>query len=120
MLDAVPNHPLPLFAHYTDPRFMGGKTVTVYGQPSGPTGNPDLFYNYSDRLWQSDYDLAKESSWVATESGATQNSARWLTVFLSHYYGHRVDLLHVVVGVNVSNGHHYNVFGTRRALERRD
>lgn len=110
----TPNdHPLDLFAHYTDPRFIGGNTVTVYGVPSGPYGHPDLHYDYSDRLWQWDYTKAQEATFVATESGATKNSPRWLTVFLSYYYGRRVELVHVVKGVNVSNGYHYNVYGTR-------
>lgn len=111
-LNNVSNSPLNLFGHYSDSRFANGNTITVYGLPSGRHGHAGLHYNYSDRLWQHDYQLAKESAWIATETGATVNSPRWLTIFLSHYYGKRVELRHVLVGVNVSNGYHYNVFGT--------
>ena len=108
------NSPLDLFANYSDPRFSRGQTATVYGPPSGPQGHPGMLYNYSDRLWEGDYTKAKEASWIATELGACLNSPRWLTLFLSYYYGHRVELVHVLKGVNVSNGYHYNVYGTRR------
>lgn len=106
--------PLDLFAHYTDSRFVEGNTVTVYGLPSGRYGHPGLHYDYSDRIWEGNYSKAKEGAWIATELGAAPNSPRWLTIFLSHYYGYRVELVHVLKGVNASNGYHYNVYGTRR------
>lgn len=111
------NHALDLFAHYSDLQFREGKTVTVYGIPSGLYGHHDLDYNYSDRLWMANYTHAQEASFVATELGATLNSPRWLTIWLTYYYGYRVELVHILKGVNMSNGYHYNIFGTRKVGE---
>lgn len=108
------NQPLDLHAHYSDPRFSRGQVHTIYGsEAQSPHGHPDLHYDYSDRLWQWDYQKAEEASFVATESGAARSSPRWLTVFLTYYYGRLVKLEHVLVGVNVSNGYAYHVYGTR-------
>lgn len=96
--------PLQLNPHYTDERF--NKEQTVFGSES-----KGLFYNYSDRLWQGDYSKAQEASFVATESGARLNSARWLQVFLAYYHGKPVHLRHVIAGINRNNLYAYYVCG---------
>jgi hypothetical protein len=93
--------------HYTDKRFQG-KEHTLYGATA-----KDLSYEYSDRLWQWDYDKAQESAKVANESGHANGSPAWYEVYLTHYHGVPVQLLHIIGGVNVSSGYEYYVFGFR-------
>lgn len=46
--------------HYSDKRFE--QEQTVFGKPSRlRCGHEHLHYNYSDRLWQWDYDKARRS-----------------------------------------------------------
>jgi len=47
------NTPLLLSPHYTDKRFDDGP-ITQFGTESN-----HLFYNYSDRLWQHDWNRMK-------------------------------------------------------------
>lgn len=96
--------PLELRPHYSDDRF--DEERAVFGQEE-----KGLFYNYSDRLWQADWEKSKEAAEAANASGATRDSATWLETWLSHWHGKKVDLKHVVSGVNKSNGHPYNVYG---------
>ncbi len=92
--------------HYSDSRF--DKEQTVFGKAV-----PGLIYEYSDRLWQWDYDKSKEAFAEADKSGKTKNSANYYDVYLSHYFGKKIRVEHIMAGVNVSNGYPYAVFGYR-------
>lgn len=95
--------------HYTNPRFQEERTV--YG-----AAEHGLFYNYSDRL-EDNRDKHNQAKEAANKSGATLKSARWYQAYLSVYYGYEVDLKHIVVGINKSNGWYYQVFGTAQRPE---
>lgn len=68
-----------------------------------------LFYNYSDRLVGDKWD---EGWKKAKESGATEKTARFFEIVLNHFHDTEdVDLQHVVLGCNMSNGYCYLIFG---------
>ena len=98
--------------HYTDERFRGGREHTLYG-----ASKPGLAYEYSDRLWQWDYDKAQAASATATERGFANGSPAWYEDYLSTYHGKPVELLHIIGGVNASSGYEYFVFGFRDAQQ---
>lgn len=70
-----------------------------------------LFYNYSDRLYDWDYDKAKRAYAYAAEV-ATPKTGAYYTAMLSYFHdGAKVDLRHIIAGCNRSNGYPYLVFG---------
>jgi hypothetical protein len=92
--------------HYSDHRYQGGQTQTIFGKEEKGIG-----YDYSDRLWQWDYDKAEQATKTANETGAKPHTARWYQEYLSAYFGRAIQLKHIIAGVNVSNGYPYLVFG---------
>ena len=100
--------PLETFPHYTDNRFE--EEQTVFGRKEEGLG-----YNYSDRLWEWDYNKSKQAYATADESGLVKNSCRYFEAYLSAYFGRPIEIGHIVAGVNHSNGHPYCVFGYRDA-----
>ena len=107
--------PLKTSPHYSDKRFE--QEQTVFGKPSRSRyGHKHLSYDYSDRLWQWDYDKAEQSAKCANEGGATLNSCRWYEAYLSAYFGRAITIEQIVAGVNRSNGFPYCVFGYRDAI----
>jgi hypothetical protein len=68
-------------------------------------------YDYSDRLWQWDFDKSKAAIQAANESDAISKTARWYEVYLSSYFGQPVEIKHIIAGVNHSNGCPYRVYG---------
>lgn len=109
--------PLEITPHYTNDRFnhkVGHQPQTVFGEePPDPTGHPGLHYDYSDRLWQADYG---KSTWAwkeAEASGAPPKSAEFLERYLATFYNKRVEVVHVMAGVNRSNGGSYWIAGWR-------
>lgn len=104
--------PLKLHPHYSDERFK--KERTVFGpEPKNSYGHEGLTYNYSDRLVQ--WDSSKHAAaWSkAQESRAPRDSASFLEVYLTAYYSKPIEVVHVVAGVNHSNGYPYWVVGWR-------
>ena len=105
---------LDTFAHYSDPRFYSGETKTIFGKEE-----EGLFYNYDDRLVEWDAELEKASRKAADVStNNASNTGKWFQEYLSNYYKHEVELRHILIEVNVSNGFSYLVFGTRNVNER--
>ncbi len=99
----VPLHTSP---HYTDTRFKTAQTV-FGGKCKG------IGYDYSDRLWQWDYDKADRATKIANESSAQSKSCHWYEAYLSAYFGRRIEIKHILAGYNISNGQPYCVFGYR-------
>lgn len=106
--------------HYTDPRFREEQTVFC-AEPDrlhdrrglGTLVVEDCHYDYSDRLYEWDREKHKEAIGVANQSGHERRTANWYQAYLRHYYGKPIDLIHIVAGINHSNGWSYRVFGTR-------
>lgn len=107
--------PLETYPHYSDERFSNGRARTVFGRvPDGAEYIRGLEYVYDDRMRQWDY-AKHERAWKEAETLALPNrSADLYEAYLSAYFGEPVSLLHVLAGVNVSNGYPYVVFGYRR------
>lgn len=106
------NRPLKTEPHYTDELFE--KEQTVFGKPAKSSyGHKHLSYDYSDRLWQWDYDKTQQSVDIANQSGATFKSCRWYEAYLSAYFDRPIVIEHIIAGVNRSNGYSYCVFGYR-------
>ena len=88
--------------HYSDP--TARQERTVFGK-----ARKGLFYNYSDRLqgesWRQGWDLAKKQ-------GLTPGTALFYECVLNHFHeSDDVNLEHVILGCNMSNGYDYLVFG---------
>lgn len=95
---------LKTMPHYTDEHFR--KEQTVFGRAT-----PGLSYDYSDRLWQWDYEKAKQAAKIADASGFTVRSANYYECYLSAYFDKPIELKHIIAGVNHSNGYPYCIFG---------
>lgn len=92
-------------AHYSDPRYQGGKERDLFG-----SRREGLNYVYSDRLVQGDY-RKYEKSWEIATKECPPDSVAHRERYLSEYFGKPCTIEHVVVGVNVSNGYPYAVYG---------
>ena len=94
------NAAIETWRHYSDSR--ADKEQTVFG-----SARKGLFYNYDDRLfgdkWIAGLELAKQQ--------ATPSTARFYEIALSHFHDAPVDLQHIILGVNRSNGYSCLVFG---------
>lgn len=89
------------FIHYSDPR--ADKEFTVFGKPK-----KGLFYNYSDRLYSKEWD----EGWELAKKKAKLKTARFFEIALNHFHGvNNVNLQHVILGCNRSNGYSYLIFG---------
>ena len=93
------------YIHYTDPYWNEARTIW---------GNEEkgLVYEYSDRLQGWDYNkdkIAREK----TSKKIKDYTPEWIQLYLSLYHGKKVELRHVMGGVNVSTGYTYYVFGYR-------
>lgn len=87
--------------HYSDARSR--QETTVFGEAA-----PNLFYNYDDRL---KYEDKWDEGLAIAKTKASENTARFYEIVLSHFHGKPVDIQHIVLGVNRSNGHSYLIFG---------
>jgi hypothetical protein len=89
--------------HYSDSRF--NKPQTIFGKEEKGLG-----YDYSDRIWQWNYDKADQATKHANTK-QTPHTANWYQEYLSFYFDKPVILKHILAGVNVSSGYPYLVFG---------
>lgn len=108
------NTPLKLSPHYLHDMPMFETDQIVFGVDTG-----DLHWDYSDRLWQWDWDKA-EVSWkiageIAAANGYKDKSANHIQAYLTAYFDKPIELVCVVSGVNRSNGYPYSVYGYRYA-----
>lgn len=110
------NAKLP-FAHYSDMRFNTEQTVFLRdGQKLYPDYTPTVKgaeYNYSDRIWQWDWDKANETRQAAQDSLKSKDlTPVYYEAWLRLYFGKpNLLLVHIITGVNKSNGYDYQVFG---------
>ena len=90
--------------HYTDDYYR--KERTIWGKKE-----KGLFYNYSDRLQQWNYEKHKAATETADKTGATRHTAEWYQNYLTVYEGQEVELKHILAGHDLSSGYPYQVFG---------
>jgi hypothetical protein len=87
--------------HYSEPN---NQERTVFGE-----AKDGLFYNYNDRLIGNAW---YEGIKLAQEQGLKPDTARFFECALNNFHGtNDVDLQHVILGCNRSNGFSYLVFG---------
>lgn len=90
--------------HYTNEYFKTARTI--WGKEV-----KDIFYNYSDRLFQWDYAKHEEAFKTAKEEIGNTNTARFFQKYLSLYHDKPVQLNHILAGFNLSTGYPYRVYG---------
>ena len=105
-----------LYPHYSDPRFSRGQTKTVWVADGFTAERGDYGetvkgaqYIYSDRIdfyaREEGYDAANHSEFLAQSPG-------WFEFVLkTALHNDAIELVHLIAGVNVSNGYPYLVFG---------
>jgi len=104
--------------HYTDRRFKDPQTIycatpdELVDDGAGNYVINGCHYDYSDRLYQWDNDKATAANDAAIASGHKRRTAEWCQSFIDHYYDKKVKLVHIIAGVNHSDGYPYCVFGT--------
>lgn len=109
--------------HYTDDRFRRGvRTVFLAkGYTLESDGSYDrvdgLEYNYDDRIRQWDWDKA-DASWQAVKAAFEHtNSAEAHEMYLRLFFdAPELELVHIMTGVNQSNGYCYRVYGYKSNL----
>lgn len=109
---------LDTFAHYSNPSFADGQTETIFGSLEEARKHKGVFYVYSDRLLEWDFNKYN-SAFNAADANTelTKFSCAYYECVLSHYEGQRVAIHHILKGVNVSNGFPYLIFGFTRNNE---
>jgi hypothetical protein len=103
--------------HYTDDYFKKPRTVWMaegYKTVKDSMGYEwikDAEYNYSDRIWQWDWNKA-DSAQKAVDTLLDRRSPAYIQAFLRLYFEKpNPTLVHVMAGFNVSNGFPYQVYG---------
>lgn len=87
--------------HYSDEHAREERTV--FG-----TAKKGLFYNYSDRLFGEQWDAGCKKAKLESTPG----TAAYFEIILKHFHdSDDLDLQHVILGCNMSNGFPYLVFG---------
>lgn len=88
--------------HYTDP--TARQERTVFGRRK-----EGLFYSYDDRLYG---DKWIEGAEIAKKQGIEPRTAEYYETILKHFHdAETLDLQHIILGCNMSNGYSYLVFG---------
>ena len=115
-----PRYPIFVSPHYSDPTYREPQTTYLAdGVKEEGSGFPvvaGLSYDYDDRLRQWDYRKFEASARAADDGGAMKASADWFSAFISRYHGRDLEVVHVIAGVNVSNGYPYYVLGHREKV----
>lgn len=90
--------------HYSDPTARTERTVFGNKQDG-------LHYNYNDRLEQWDYSKWRKGLDLAKEK-ADYKTAEYYELALKYFHdSDDLDLKHIILGCNMSNGYPYLVFG---------
>lgn len=90
--------------HYSDTRFSGGKAYSIFGKE-----DKKFIYVYNDRL---EHALWEYCIIRVSEEGTDTKTAEGFEKALQYYYDDpKLELGNIQVGVNVSNGYAYQVYG---------
>jgi hypothetical protein len=90
--------------HYSDERWR--EALLIYGKQCKTDE-----CNYSDRLYEWDYEAAERASKACEEAGLRSRTARQVETWLSAYHGKPVTLRYILGGCNWSSGYAYYVYG---------
>lgn len=107
--------PIPdLNPHYTDNRFRqpqtvwlaAGRKLTREGYVKGAE------YNYSDRIWQWDWNKADACIDTVKANNYDMRTAAGIEIWLRLYFDDpALELVHVMAGFNLATGYPYQVYG---------
>ncbi len=99
--------------HYTNERFRKPQTVFLLRGRYPQDGYvPHAEYNYSDRIWQWDWDKCDKAREAVNAKGLDGNTAAWHEAWLRIVLDDsKLNLVHILAGVNLSNGYPYHVYG---------
>jgi hypothetical protein len=92
------------YPHYTDRRW--DRPQLIYGKECKTDE-----CNYSDRLWEWDYETAYGASEACRLKGITPRTAWWVEAWLSEYHQKPVTLKYILGGCNLATGYEYYVYG---------
>lgn len=112
----ISNNPITNLApHYTNSHFREARTVWLKDgyTPEGRYQTiPGIEYNYSDRLWQWDYQKA-ELAWESVKRAEFGlHSSAFLQQWLREYFDNpALELVHILAGFDLGNGYPYQVYG---------
>lgn len=99
--------------HYTDSYYSQPRTVWVaegYKRNQTHDTIKGASYDYSDRLWQ--WDWNKADTVTKAIEGLDRRSPAFIQEFLRRYFDKpSLVLVHVMAGFNVGNGYPYQVYG---------
>lgn len=95
------------YAHYTDDRFKRAQLVYL---GCSPDELKSLSWDYSDRIYQWDYQKANDAAAIASKSHQSRTAA-WAEAFVAHCYDDKVELKAIATGFNLSDGYDYFVYG---------
>jgi hypothetical protein len=89
----------------------------LYGGPAGRDASDEA--NYSDRLWQWDYNKT-ETLWKKHCEGHRYDNVPMakLTAFMSEWHGRKVEVTALAEGCNPSNGYPYWIIWFRNVKEK--
>lgn len=92
------------YPHYSDERWDTAQLI--YGRECKTNE-----CNYSDRLYQWDYEAADRASKSCKEAGLDQRTAQGIEAWLGFYHQKPVKLRYIFGGSNRANGYPYYVYG---------
>lgn len=116
MSEMISNKPIDnLMPHYTNTRFNEAQTVWIADGYKIKRGYGDFVdgadYNYSDRIWQWNRSKA-DQVYKEIDASLHRHSPAYIQEFLRRVFDNpNLVLVHVLAGVNLSNGYPYNVYG---------
>lgn len=92
------------YPHYSDERWRTPQLI--YGRECKCAN-----VNYSDRLWEWDYEAGVSASTACKNLGLQSRTAGWTQAWLSTYHGRPVVLRYILGGSNLATGYEYYVYG---------
>lgn len=112
--------------HYTNSAFsIGMKTVFLASGYKLKRDNygydkvvcKGIEYNYSDRIWQWDWEKARQAQEQTRELYERNDSGEAIEHFLRLYFDdNELELVHIMSGVNRSSGYDYQVYGYVKSI----
>lgn len=89
------------YPHYSDRTFAASGGACIYGDDKAQNDGGE----YSDRLWQWEWDKAQAATDQCNAEGIPSNTARRWERWLSLYYGRPVTLTAIIAGARADNGY---------------
>ncbi len=101
-------------SHYREPRTVWiAKGYKANGR-NGTVNQSGVGYDYSDRIWQWNWEKARSLT-ETIDASLDRRSPAFIQEFLRGFFDDQtIELVHVMAGFNPSNGYSYRVYGYKR------